>query len=73
MVVVPVAAVRAWAEIVKTPDTVVFERVDHSTDGSSLVVAETSSPVTPMTKMFRSRVHNHSAASGFRFIPLTII
>ena len=36
IVVVPVAALRAWAEIVKTPDTVVFERVDHSTEGPVL-------------------------------------
>ena len=56
-----------------TPDTVELERVDHSTDGSSLVAAETSSLITPMTKMFRSRAHSHSAVSEFRFISLTII
>ena len=59
--------------MVNTPDTVELERVDHSTDGSSLVAAETSSLITPMTKMFRSRAHSHSAVSEFRFISLTII
>jgi hypothetical protein len=70
---VPVGAGWAAALIVNTPDTVELLVVVHSTDGSSLVTADTSSLITPMTKMFRSRVHNHSAASGFRFISLTII